>query len=42
VLVGGMSVLNTNLGGTKHGVFTKRPEVLTKDFLVNMHDMGKE
>jgi catalase-peroxidase len=26
VLIGGMRVLNTNVGGTKHGVFTKRPE----------------
>src|SRR5262249_46212694 len=32
VLIGGMRVLNTNVGGTKHGVFTKRPEALTNDF----------
>lgn len=40
VLVGGMRVLNTNLGQTKHGVFTDRPEVLTNDFFVNLLDMG--
>src|SRR6059036_508588 len=42
VLVGGMSVLNTNVGGTKHGVFTKRPGALTNDFFVNLLDMGTE
>ena len=42
VLVGGMRVLNTNYGGTKHGVFTKRPETLTNDFFVNLLDMGTE
>jgi catalase-peroxidase len=41
-LVGGMRVLNTNVGGTKHGVFTKRPEALTNDFFVNLLDMGTE
>ena len=40
VLVGGMRVLNTNFGQTKHGVFTKRPEALTNDFFVNLLDMG--
>jgi catalase-peroxidase len=40
VLVGGMRVLNTNYGGTKHGVFTKRPQALTNDFFVNLLDMG--
>jgi catalase-peroxidase len=39
-LVGGMRVLNTNVGGTQHGVFTKRPEALTNDFFVNLLDMG--
>ena len=34
VLAGDMRVLNTNVGQTKHGVFTKRPEVLTNDFFV--------
>ncbi|MBL7722858.1 MAG: catalase/peroxidase HPI [Chitinophagaceae bacterium] len=40
VLVGGMRVLNTNYDGSKHGVFTKRPEVLTNDFFVNLLDMS--
>jgi catalase-peroxidase len=40
VLVGGMRVLNTNLGYTTHGVFTKRPEALTNDFFVNLLDLG--
>ncbi|MEN6475026.1 MAG: catalase/peroxidase HPI [Syntrophaceae bacterium] len=39
VLVGGMRVLNTNFGQTRHGVFTKRPEALTNDFFVNLLDM---
>ncbi|MDD1678184.1 MAG: catalase-peroxidase, partial [Methanomicrobiales archaeon] len=42
VLVGGMRVLNTNFGQIQHGVFTKRPEVLTNDFFVNLLDMGTE
>lgn len=42
VLLGGMRVLNTNVGQTKHGVFTKRPETLTNDFFVNLLDMGTE
>jgi len=42
VLVGGMRVLNTNFGQTRHGVFTKRPEALTNDFFVNLLDMGTE
>src|SRR5262249_25543906 len=42
VLIGGMRVLNTNVGQTKHGVFTKRPETLTNDFFVNLLDMGTE
>jgi catalase-peroxidase len=42
VLVGGMRVLNANVGQTKHGVFTKRPEALTNDFFVNLLDMGTE
>lgn len=40
VLVGGMRVLGTNVGGTQHGVFTKRPESLTNDFLINLLDMS--
>jgi catalase-peroxidase len=40
VLVGGLRVLNTNFGGTQHGIFTKRTETLTNDFFVNLLDMG--
>lgn len=40
VLIGGMRVLNTNFDNSKHGVFTKRPEVLTNDFFVNLLDMS--
>jgi catalase-peroxidase len=39
VLVGGMRVLGTNHGGTKHGVFTDRLGALTNDFFVNLTDM---
>ena len=40
VLVGGLRVLNTNVGGTEFGVFTKRKESLTNDFFVNLIDMS--
>ena len=40
VLIGGMRVLNTNFDNSGHGVFTKRPEVLTNDFFVNLLDMS--
>jgi catalase-peroxidase len=40
VLVGGLRVLNANVGGAKHGVLTKQPEVLTNDFFVNLLDMS--
>ena len=40
VLVGGLRVLNANVGKAQHGVFTKRPEALTNDFFVNLLDMG--
>ncbi|HSR96371.1 MAG TPA: catalase/peroxidase HPI, partial [Kofleriaceae bacterium] len=40
VLLGGLRVLNTNVGQTKHGVLTKRPETLSNDFFVNLLDMG--
>jgi catalase-peroxidase len=40
VLVGGMRVLGTNHGGTKHGIFTDRPGALTNDFFVNLTDMS--
>ncbi len=39
-LVGGMRVLNTNVGQTQHGVFTQQPETLSNDFFVNLLDMG--
>ncbi|MFN5846913.1 MAG: catalase/peroxidase HPI [Chitinophagales bacterium] len=39
VLIGGMRVLGTNYGGTKHGVFTDREGVLSNDFFVNITDM---
>ncbi len=39
VLLGGMRVLNTNVGQAKHGVFTKKPGALTNDFFVNLLDM---
>jgi catalase-peroxidase len=42
VLVGGMRVLNANVGQSQHGVFTKRPETLTNDFFVNLLDMSTE
>lgn len=41
-LIGGMRVLGTNHGGTKHGVFTDRIGTLTNDFFVNLLDMGIE
>ncbi len=40
VLVGGLRVLNANVGQTQHGVFTKRPQTLTNDFFLNLLDMG--
>ncbi len=40
VLVGGMRVLNTNFDGSKHGVFTNRPEELTNEFFTNLLDMS--
>jgi catalase-peroxidase len=42
VLVGGMRALGANFGGSKHGVFTERPEALTNDFFVNLLDMDTE
>jgi len=38
-LIGGMRALDTNTGGSKHGVLTKRPGTLTNDFFVNLLDM---
>ncbi|MBV0932920.1 catalase/peroxidase HPI [Marinobacterium weihaiense] len=40
VLVGGMRVLGTNHGGSRHGVFTEREGVLSNDFFVNLTDMS--
>ena len=40
VLIGGMRVLDTNVGQSKHGVFTKQAGALTNDFFVNLLDMG--
>jgi len=42
VLVGGMRMLGTNVGDSKHGVFTSKPEALSNDFFVNLLDMGTE
>ncbi len=42
VLVGGLRVLGGNVGGSAHGVFTKRPGALTTDFFVNLLDMATE
>jgi len=40
VLIGGLRALNANVGHSKHGIFTKRPETLTNDFFVNLLDMS--
>ncbi|MBK8618376.1 MAG: catalase/peroxidase HPI [Anaerolineales bacterium] len=40
VLLGGLRVLDTNIGGAQHGVFTKQAGKLTNDFFVNLVDMG--
>ena len=40
VLVGGMRVLGTNYGGSKHGVFTEREGILSSDFFVKLTDMS--
>jgi catalase-peroxidase len=42
VLVGGLRVLGANAGGSKHGVFTKKPGTLTNDFFVNLLDMSTQ
>jgi catalase-peroxidase len=42
VLVGGLRVLGTNAGQSKHGVFTKQPETLTNDFFVNLLGMSTQ
>jgi len=40
VLVGGLRVIGTNHGGSKHGVFTDKEGALSTDFFVNLTDMG--
>jgi catalase-peroxidase len=42
VLIGGLRALNANVGGSTHGVFTKRPGQLTNDFFVNLLDMSTQ
>ena len=42
MLIGGLRALGANHGGSKHGVFTDKPGVLTNDFFVNLLDMGTE
>jgi catalase-peroxidase len=42
VLIGGLRVLNANVGQSKHGVLTKKPETLTNDFFKNLLDMGTQ
>jgi catalase-peroxidase len=42
VLIGGLRVLNSNVGQSKHGVFTGKPEMLTNDFFKNLLDMSIE
>ena len=39
VLVGGLRVLGANTAASGHGVFTRRPGVLSNDFFVNLLDM---
>jgi catalase-peroxidase len=41
-LLGGLRVLNANVGASKHGVFTQRPEALTNDFFRNLLDMNTQ
>ncbi len=42
VLLGGLRVLGANVGASKHGVFTRRPGVLSNDFFVNLIDMNTQ
>jgi catalase-peroxidase len=42
VLIGGMRALHANVGGSRHGIFTDRPDALTNDFFVGLLDMGTE
>jgi catalase-peroxidase len=40
VLIGGLRVLNANVGQSAHGVFTHRPDTLSNDWFVNLLDMS--
>ncbi|MES2483474.1 MAG: peroxidase family protein, partial [Pseudomonadota bacterium] len=42
VLIGGLRVLDANVGQARHGVFTQRPGTLTNDFFVNLLDMNTQ
>jgi catalase (peroxidase I) len=42
VLIGGMRTVNANFGQAKHGVLSRRPEMLTNDFFVNLLDARTE
>jgi catalase-peroxidase len=42
VLIGGLRALDTNVGQSRHGVFTGKPETLTNDFFRNLLDMSTE
>jgi catalase-peroxidase len=42
VLVGGLRVLDANFDASRHGVFTRRPGILSTDFFVNLLDMGTQ
>ncbi|NML55896.1 catalase/peroxidase HPI [Chryseobacterium cheonjiense] len=42
VLIGGMRALNTNFDGSKNGIFTQRPGILTNDFFINLLDMNTQ
>jgi len=42
VLIGGLRVLDTNWDGSSFGVFTDRPGVLSRDYFVNLLDMGTQ
>ena len=41
-LVGGLRVLGANVGRSRHGVFTDKPETLTNDFFLNLLDMATQ
>ena len=42
VLIGGLRALNANVGQSQHGVFTRKPGVLTHEFFVNLLDMNTQ